>query len=191
MRRGITILIFFFAVLISIQDKMNFVQSNSNDIPQEAIRLRILANSNEEIDQEIKNKVRDEVINVIYPLVEKTEDYNEARTVVFENLELIKKAVEKVLEENNLEEDYYVNYGVTNFPDKIYADKLYPAGKYEAVYIVLGDGQGDNWWCVLFPPLCLLDVAVDGDVEVTEENYEIEYKFLIVEKIKKLFGYKN
>ncbi|QVK18119.1 stage II sporulation protein R [Mycoplasmatota bacterium] len=189
MRRGITLLVLLFGIIISMNDKINFAQSKSSNIPEEAIRLRIIANSNDSFDQEIKLKVRDEVIQTISPLVKDINDPYEARLVIYDNLEEIKSTVANVLSENEVDTNYYVDYGVTYFPKKVYNNKLYPAGKYEAVYIVLGEGEGDNWWCVLFPPLCLVDLATNNGDYPTEDT-NISYSFLIVEKIKELLGYK-
>ncbi len=188
MRRGITLLVLLFAILIGMQNKINFVKSDSTIIPEEAIRLRIIPNSNDEKDQELKLKVRDEVINTISKKVKDVDDKDEARIIIYDHLDDINEAVEKVLVENNMDITYYVDYGLTNFPAKVYNNNLYPAGNYESVYIVLGDGRGDNWWCVLFPPLCLVDLAVDE--ESLSSTPKVEYSFLIVEKIKELFGYK-
>lgn len=185
MRRGITLLILLFGILIAMNNKINFAQPKSNDIPEEAIRLRIVANSNETHDQEIKLKVRDGVIEVIKPLIEDIDDPYEARKVIYYHLDDIEATVQKILTENGVEINYYVDYGITNFPAKVYDDKLYPAGKYESVYIVLGGGEGDNWWCVLFPSLCIVDVATNGGYK---EDTNVKYSFLIVEKIKELFG---
>jgi len=189
MRRGITLLILLFGILISMNNKIDFVQSKNSDIPEEAIRLRIIANSNDSKDQEIKIKVRDEVIKVISPLVKDIDDPYEARLVIYNSIGEISTVIENVLMENEVELNYYVDYGTTYFPEKVYNSKLYPAGKYESVYIVLGEGEGDNWWCVLFPPLCLVDLATSNGNHPTEDT-NIEYSFLIVEKIKEILGYK-
>lgn len=190
MRRGITLLILIFALLISMQNKTNFAKSSSNTIPEDAIRLRILANSDEEVDQSIKEEVRDEVINIIYSKVEEVDDIEQARLIIYDCIEEIEQAVENVLTHHDLDTQYYVDYGLTNFPGKVYNNKLYPAGRYEAVYIVLGEGKGENWWCVLFPPLCLIDVSIENGTDI-DENTEVKYDFLIIKKIKELFGYND
>ncbi len=188
MRRGITLLILLFGILISMSNKINFAQSKNTSIPDEAIRLRIIPNSNDPKDQEIKLKVRDEVLDVINPLVKDKKNQKEASVAIYEHLDVIKNAVAKVLEENDVDMEYYVDYGITYFPAKTYNNKLYPAGRYESVYIVLGEGEGDNWWCVLFPSLCLVDLATNDDEYLEDTN--VEYSFLIVEKIKEWFGNK-
>jgi stage II sporulation protein R len=186
MRRGITLLVLFFSIIISAQNKLRLVQSKDQEIPNDAIRLRVIANSNSEVDQEIKEKVRDEVIAYISPKVKDLENHDQARSVLYDSVEEINNVVNNVLVENNVDVNYEVDYGLTNFPTKINGDKLYPEGKYEAIYIVLGEGEGNNFWCVLFPPMCITDVTVnDGDVSSTDD---VEYEFFVVEKFKELFG---
>jgi len=187
LRRGITILILFFGILIALNNKLHFMSTTEDNIPEEAIRLRIVGNSNDIYDQEIKLKVRDEVLEVIRPLIDNTENAEEARMIIYNHLDDIKAAVEKVLVENEVEMNYYVDYGLAYFPTKVYNNTLYPAGKYESVYIVLGEGEGDNWWCVLFPTLCIVDLATT-DYEIDSDK--VEYSFLIVEKIKEWFKHK-
>jgi len=185
MRRGITLLILLFGILISMNNKINFAHPNNNDIPENAIRLRILANSNDETDQEIKLKVKDEVLKVLNPLIKDVNDSHEAELLIYNNLDKLNESVKKVLDENEIDMDYYVDYGLTYFPEKKYDEKIYPSGRYNAVYIKLGEGEGDNWWCVLFPSLCINDLATNGSYN---EKTDVKYSFLIVEKIKELFS---
>lgn len=184
MRRGITLLILLFGILVSMNNKINFAKPNE-DIPEDAIRLRILANSDSEEDQSIKIKVKDEVLKVINPLIKDANNSYEAEQIIYKNLDKIEDAVKRVLEKNEIDMDCYVDYGLTYFPEKEYNGKTYPSGRYNAVYIKLGEGEGDNWWCVLFPSLCVTDIATSGGAK---NNTKVEYSFLIVEKIKELFG---
>ncbi len=143
-------------------------------IPQQAIRLRILANSNTELDQELKLKVRNEVNQFLYPSVVDIKTKEEARLVIYNQIEQINTVIENILNEENIEIPFNVGYGMTSFPTKIYGTKVYPSGEYEALVIELGDAAGENWWCVLFPPLCLVDITVGGEV-TTEEDIKIEF----------------
>lgn len=171
-------------------------------IPDEAIRLRILANSNSDEDQALKEKVRDEVNKEITKWVEELTSIEEARALIQNRLPEIEKIVERVLKEENSKQSYKVNYGSTvKFPTKVYGNYVYPSGEYEAILISLGEAEGDNWWCVLFPPLCFLDFgngeAVDPQLQeevreepkvVVEEQEEVEVKFFVVEWFSKLFS---
>lgn len=159
-------------------------------IPDEAIRLRILANSDEEKDQQIKRDVRDEVNRVVSRWVADITDIEEARELIQERLPEIDQLVGEVLQESDENREYTVDYGKNiTFPMKLYGDYLYPAGEYEAILITLGEGDGSNWWCVLFPPLCFLDFsfgttveAKDGELDQElEEEEETEVKFFLFE----------
>lgn len=128
-------------------------------IPDEAIRLRILANSDAEEDQAVKRLIRDEVNEDITKWVEELTSLDEARDVITSHLPDIQATAEAVIKEQGLEQSVKVDFGQAEFPTKLYGQYLYPAGEYEAVIITLGEGDGANWWCVLFPPLCFLDFS--------------------------------
>ncbi|WP_053368395.1 stage II sporulation protein R [Bacillus sp. FJAT-27245] len=128
-------------------------------IPGEAIRLRILANSDREADQELKRKVRDMVNAKITEWVGELTSMDEARVVIKGHLPEIEAIAREVLDENGSSQSAKAEFGIVNFPTKLYGQFLYPAGKYEAILITLGEGKGANWWCVLYPPLCFLDFS--------------------------------
>jgi stage II sporulation protein R len=128
-------------------------------IPNEAIRLRILADSDSEKDQEIKRKVRDAVNAEITSWVENLVSLEEARNVIKEGIPELQKIAEGVVAEHGSNQTVKTEFNKVKFPTKLYGQYLYPAGEYEAVLITLGEGTGSNWWCVLFPPLCFLDFS--------------------------------
>ncbi len=138
-------------------------------IPGQAIRLRILANSDLDSDQALKRKVRDKVNEKIAVWVKDLTSIKEARKVIESKLPEIQTVAEEVVKENGSDQKVKVKFGKVQFPTKLYGQFLYPAGDYEAVLITLGEGKGANWWCVLFPPLCFLDfsngVAVSNGFE--------------------------
>lgn len=154
------------------------IKASNNIIPNEAIRFRIIANSDSEYDQQIKLKVKDQMELDLYNLLKKTKGIEEARKVINDNLDNISESVKKVLEKENYNEDYNINFGLNYFPEKKYRGITYEEGYYESLVITLGKGEGKNWWCVLFPPLCLLEAE-----ETDQEN--VEYKSLIKELIDK------
>lgn len=145
-------------------------------IKDESIRLRILANSNTIEDQRIKMEVAKSVQKELYELLKDTKDVKEARTRILDNLDTIKKEVETTLQNNDTSLNYRVNYGKNYFPSKNYKGINYNAGEYESLLVSLNQGKGDNWWCILFPPLCLLEA---------EETNDVEYKLLVKEIIEK------
>ena len=128
-------------------------------IPDEAIRLRILANSDREADQAVKRLIRDEVNQDITGWVAELTSLEEAREVIMSHLDEIQATAESVIAKEGLNQSVKVDFGQAKFPTKLYGQFLYPAGDYEAVIITLGEGEGANWWCVLFPPLCFLDFS--------------------------------
>jgi stage II sporulation protein R len=154
--------------------KQESVADETIVIPQEAVRLRILANSDTQKDQAIKRKVRDEVNKEITRWVESLTSIEDAREVIQSHLGDIQMIAERVVKEENSKQSVKVEFGQVQFPTKLYGQFLYPAGKYEAVLITLGKGDGANWWCVLYPPLCFLDfsngVAVSPGFDSSNEE---------------------
>jgi stage II sporulation protein R len=137
-------------------------------IPKEAVRLRILANSDAAEDQALKRAVRDAVNAQITTWVKDLKSFTEAREVIQAHLPEIEQTVERVLQEKQSDQSYRVEFRRVAFPTKIYGKYVYPAGEYEAVLITLGAGEGANWWCVLFPPLCFLDFSSGEAVSMEE-----------------------
>ena len=145
-------------------------------IPNEAIRLRVLANSNSKEDQELKLKVRDELQLYMYELLKDTKGIDQAREKIKQNLDQIEDCVNRTLQKYDSAIKFQVDFGLNYFPDKEYKGVVYPAGEYESVLVTLGEGNGNNWWCVLFPPLCLMEA---------EESDTVEYKSFFQELIEK------
>ncbi|EES74727.1 stage II sporulation protein R [Paenibacillus sp. oral taxon 786 str. D14] len=140
-------------------------QAVISQIPQESIRLRILANSDGAADQLVKRRVRDAVVEQMNGWVaqlENPQSLEEARQVIREHLPAIEEQVGQTLKQYGKNYDYQVELGTVPFPTKMYGGAVYPAGDYEALRVTLGEGKGKNWWCVLFPPLCFID-AGSGD----------------------------
>ncbi|AJS60417.1 stage II sporulation protein R [Paenibacillus sp. IHBB 10380] len=181
-------------------------------IPQESIRLRILANSDRTGDQIVKKEIRDVIVEQMNGWVQKLEDpqsLEQARAVIKQHLPELNNLVGKELADRGIHYNYQVELGMVAFPTKLYGGTVYPAGEYEALRITLGEGKGQNWWCVLFPPLCFIDAGTGdavaaatastveakgegGDVEETSDAPEVRF-FLwdmilgLIEWIKGLF----
>lgn len=161
-----------------------FIIKNYNEeviIPSEAIRFRVIANSNSEIDQNIKKKVRTNLEKSIISKMDNIDDVNKAEVILKNSMPELEDIVEKTLIDNNYNNKYNVNFGYNYFPEKKYKGVTYKEGKYKSLVVTLGSGKGDNWWCVLFPPLCLVEA------EETEETDDIEYRFFIKDLIDKYF----
>jgi len=142
-------------------------------IPSNAIRFRVIANSNSFEDQMLKKEIKNNVEKDIYNFIGTINNKDEAKDMINNNM----NKIEEILNRYNVK--YKIDYGYNYFPTKNYKGVLYKAGNYESLVITLGEGMGDNFWCVLFPPLCLLD-------EKTENTSEVEYK-LYVKKLLKMF----
>ena len=128
-------------------------------IPNEAIRLRILADSDSDKDQAIKRLVRDEVNKHITVWVQDLTSLDDARNIIKSKLPEIQAIAEKVVTSQGSTQLVKTDFDKVQFPPKLYGQFIYPAGEYEAILITLGKGEGANWWCVLYPPLCFLDFS--------------------------------
>jgi stage II sporulation protein R len=159
----------------------------TSTIPKQAIRLRILANSDSIADQAIKRKVRDAVVAQMNRWVTKPMNIEEARAIIHQNIPKMEQITGNVLHQNGFTYAYKVELKSVPFPTKLYGDTLYPAGNYEALRITLGEGQGANWWCVLFPPLCFIDavkgVAVSQNHTIKQPT-NVQPRSFIYDKIK-------
>jgi stage II sporulation protein R len=154
------ILILVIGTIVSLYIPKNEVTaSESIVIPKEAIRFRILANSDLDADQALKRLVRDEVNANITTWVQELTNINHARDLLQSKQPEIQKLAEEVVKREGSAQSVKVEFGEVQFPTKLYGQFLYPAGEYEAILITLGEGKGANWWCVLFPPLCFLDFS--------------------------------
>ncbi|MGM0752959.1 MAG: stage II sporulation protein R [Bacillota bacterium] len=159
------ILILSLGTILSLYiPKQEMAAQETMVIPEEAIRLRILANSDMEQDQNVKRLVRDEVNKEITNWVSTLTSQDEAKSVIQAGLPELQKIAEEVVAEQGLDQSVKVDFGKVEFPTKLYGQYLYPAGEYEAVLITLGAGEGANWWCVLYPPLCFLDFSTGNAV---------------------------
>ena len=148
------------------------------EIPDEAIRIRVIGNSNSEYDQEKKQELRKDVQLYMQNLLKDAKTINLAREIINNNLENISINVDNYLHNLNYDTSYNINFGLNYFPEKEYKGIKYKEGLYESLLITLGEGKGNNWWCVLFPPICLLEA------EETKTN-EVEYKSFVKEIINK------
>lgn len=145
-------------------------------IPDESIRFRVVANSNSTQDQDVKYKVKDEVESYMASILQNVDNIDESRNVISSNLDNINNKVTNVFNRNNYNLSYKVNFGLNYFPEKKFKGITYDAGYYESLVITIGEGKGDNWWCVLFPPLCMLEA---------EESTDVEYKSFVKEIVNK------
>ena len=164
----------------------------------ELIRFHVRANSDSEEDQALKLKVRDGILTKFSPILGGTQSLEESRQLVKQNLTAMEKEAAKVIAAEGKSYPVRAEYGFFEFPLKSYGDFVLQAGRYEAVQVLIGEAKGKNWWCVLFPPLCFVDIntslaqepiglKIANDSEQTQKReQEIKplVKFRAVEVIK-------
>ncbi len=164
--------------IISFIFLCSYIFVGCESVSDSVIRIHIRANSNSEIDQEIKLVVRDKIIEYITPMIEDCETCNDVKVILSNSLTEIEFIANKTLVDNGF--DYSSSASLDNefFPSREYDDVIFPSDYYDALIVRLGAGVGDNWWCVAYPPLCFVD---DNGSE------KIEYKSILVELINKYF----
>jgi len=166
------------------------------DITQTVFRLHILANSDSEEDQSLKLKVRDAVLEENSDIFENCKSAEEAAAAAREHMDEIKASAERVLAENGA--GYGAECGIAKmrFDDRVYEDMTMPAGEYLALRVTLGEAGGKNWWCVMFPPLCLPAVSGEAaeevfspeELDILEDRESYECRFYFLELLEKLGG---
>lgn len=147
------------------------------------IRLHVVADGNSPEAQQLKLKVRDKIIEITEPLLIKVEHPIEAERILRSKLPLFEKTVRQIINENGHELDVKVSLERFTFPEIAYPFGLLPAGEYKGLKVILGSGEGKNWWCVLYPPLCLLDPDAPTFKSSQAESPQIEYGLAILEEL--------
>lgn len=169
---------FFLAVLMIIVVSNNY-KEDYYIIPKESIRIRIIPNSNNPKDQYLKKQVKLNLEEELYNDLKDSKSIESSRIIITKNLSNYDKNIKNVLNQEQSDLKYKIDYGYHYFPEKTYKGVKYKEGNYESLLITLGNGQGDNWWCVLFPPICKIEE------ETNSKTNKIEYKLFIKELIEK------
>lgn len=165
--KKIMIVLFLFTLICFInKGKEEYI------IPDNAIRLRVIASSNTFEDQRTKMEIKNNIEDILKKDLITVSNKEEANSVIQEKIPQIKTMI------NNYNIHYNLNYGENYFPEKSYKGVKYEEGMYESLVVTLGSGKGENWWCVLFPPLCLM--------EAQESNMEdVDYEWFVKDLFKK------
>lgn len=192
---------------MSINAEAKKINLASKSYKNKLIRFHTIANSDSDEDQELKLKVRDEVIKYLKPKLEKSSSITESERIIKQEYSNLEKISKNVILKNGYNYDVKIGIDYSNFPTKQYSNIVLPAGKYKALKIIIGEGKGKNWWCVMFPPLCFVDEesgVIDKKTDkklkevLTKEEYElitqknqsevgkVKMKFKIVEIIEKI-----
>lgn len=174
MRKTLTLLFLAVLLLLGMIDVQEIYPSS------ELIRFHVLANSDSEADQTLKLAVKDQTVSYLQTLLVGAETVSDSRQIIQEHLPDIQKQAEQTLKARGSEAAVEVQYGHFDFPIKYYGEFSLPAGNYEALRIVLGQGQGQNWWCVLFPPLCFVDAEDTTPDELAHYTTETPQKQIVL-----------
>lgn len=182
----------------------NADSSLQEGIAQKVLRFHVIANSDSEEDQKLKLKVKEALVESLRPKLININDITMVKTIVTEQLDTIRDTAEQVIQQQGYDYNVSVSLEKCYFPLKIYGDYAFPPGYYEALRVRIGDAEGKNWWCVMFPPLCFVDETysiVDEDSKekllqlLSEEEYDalisgrtpVKVRFKLFELIKELF----
>ena len=177
---------------------VSYANSVSKDLSDSVFRLHILANSDSEEDQNLKLLVRDNVLSYMKEISSNVSSKEEVENLMDENLDNFYSIARQTILDNGYNYDVKLEIGNFDFPTKVYGDIALPAGSYDALRIEIGEAKGANWWCVMFPTLCFVDVSsgsLDDDSKdvlesslndeefelISEDNYSFSLKFKIVE----------
>lgn len=163
--KNILFILFFIFLLVGISN----VVTENELIPEDAIRIRVIAASDKKEDQELKFKIKNEVEKYLYEQLSNVDNINDAHIVIKNSLVNIDKIVKKYTD------DFNINYGLNYFPEKEFKGIKYKDGEYQSLVITIENGLGNNWWCVLFPPLCMIE----------EDTTDVEYRSFIVDTLNK------
>ena len=198
-------IIFILSILIILYTTIcafSYVQAVSTDISKSVFRLHVIANSNSDEDQNLKYKVRDNLLNYMNNICKNCTSKEEAINIVSKHQEEFKQVALKTIKNEGYSYDVKIEIGNFEFPTKQYGDISLPAGFYDALKVEIGKAEGRNWWCVMFPSLCFVDISSGIVPEESKENlqnvlsdeeyaiisdnsdYGIKFKFKLLE----LFG---
>ncbi|WCN38045.1 stage II sporulation protein R [Aneurinibacillus uraniidurans] len=190
-----------FALIVIIMNwegqKEAFALVAKQAVPEQSIRLRILANSDTPEDQQLKRHVRDRVIESVKQWSSEAKNADDARVIIHKHLPELQGVVNRTIQEEGYTYPASVELRATDFPTKMYGTQVFPAGQYEAVRIAIGNAEGQNWWCVLFPPLCFTDIS-NGDTASSDkaaankvdakDKQQVEVRFFLIDWLTRLFA---
>ncbi len=196
-------LIYFTCVALMISlFSAAFPVNGEIELYDSVVRLHVLANSDSDEDQALKLKVRDSILGVMEENMENCQTVDSAQKELEKSKSIMIEAAEKCISENGYSYSVDIEFGEENYPERQYENVSLPAGKYYSVRVKIGEGEGKNWWCVLFPPLCLGSAVSNNDEELASvglspdevkiltnsDDAEYEIKFKLLEFFQKTFA---
>ncbi|RCX17857.1 stage II sporulation protein R [Anaerobacterium chartisolvens] len=176
------ILLFLIAILWLGVYLTTYSEDVNKGLSENLIRLHVVANSDGDVDQALKRDVRDVIINYMQQQLKDSKDIENTKNVISRDMEKIEELAKEEIFRQGKAYEVKADMGIHPFPTKMYGDITLPAGNYQALRVVIGKGEGANWWCVLFPPLCFVDAthgtisdSVKADLKniLTAEEYDI------------------
>ena len=181
----VIILTFFLFIYTSIC-AISYAQNISTDIASSVFRLHVIANSDSKEDQDLKYKVRDNLLKYMNKICKNCKSKEDAISLVEKNKDIFKQIALDTISNEGFSYDVNINIGNFEFPTKNYGDISLPAGLYDALRVEIGEAKGQNWWCVMFPPLCFVDISSgvvpEESKEVLQDNLTEEEFALISDK---------
>ncbi|MBO5936420.1 MAG: stage II sporulation protein R [Clostridia bacterium] len=181
----------FVTLIICIIATVSF-ENDCKGIREEILRLHVIANSDSDADQQLKLSVRDAVLKAGETVFSGSEDIISAEGRIAENTGVLLNCAKQTIAELGYDYDVKIELKRSYFPTRVYDDITLPAGYYKAVRIIIGEGKGKNWWCIMFPPLCLpaardnketvSDFLTDEEMQIVTANHKYEVRFWLIEK---------
>ncbi len=166
------LLLLIVSVAFLLLSAYSYVNAVSNNLADNVFRLHVIANSDSEEDQNLKYKVRDSLIGYMNTLTNDMNTKDEVIKIAGKHIQDFKDIAQNVVKENGYNYEVNVEIGDFSFPTKTYGDISFPSGFYDALKVEIGKAEGQNWWCVMFPPLCFVDVSSGVVPEESKENLE-------------------
>ena len=151
---------------------------DSEPLEQSVLRLHVIANSDDPADQALKLAVKDEIVAVMKQEFTGLDNADQARQIASQDIPRIKDLAETKIKASGYDYPVQVTVGEYDFPTKSYGNLVFPSGKYQAVRVIIGEGQGKNWWCVLFPPLCMVSSSDQGLSLNSPQQAQVTFKCL-------------
>ena len=179
----------FFVVLILFSafifiSALSYVNAVSEDISDSLFRLHVIANSDSDEDQALKYKVRDAILDYMDDITANCTSKEEVISLANDHKEEMCNVAKETISANGYDYDVSIEIGNFEFPTKQYGDISLPAGYYDAVRVKIGEASGQNWWCVMFPPLCFVDVTSgvvpNESKEIIKENLNNDEEYSII-----------
>ena len=181
----------FVTLIICIIATVSF-ENNCKGIREEILRLHVIANSDSDDDQELKLRVRDAVLKSGKAVFSGSEDIISAEGKIADKTDVLLSSAKETIDNLGYDYDVKIELKRSYFPTRVYDDITLPAGYYKAVRIIIGEGKGKNWWCIMFPPLCLPaardnkqvigDFLTDKEMQIVTANPKYEVRFWLIEK---------